>query len=251
MALQEELKKQGDFLFKYRSYLPLILLIIGLWIKIYQEIFIEEANKGIIAEILEFSAIIVGILGLSIRIFTVGYTPRNTSGRNTKGGQVAETLNTTGIYSLIRNPLYLGNFLMWVSIAMLTGNIWFVLLFSIGFWVYYERIVYAEESFLRQKFGKIYLDWTSKTPVFLPRHFRYQKPDFEFSWKKVLKKEKNGLFALFLLFWVFDIIEIYAREGIFSIEYNWKFIGAISTGIIYIIFKYLKRHTTILNETGR
>ena len=251
MALQEELKKQGDYLFKFRSYLPLLLLIVGIWVKIYQEAFSAGANESIMAEILEELGIFAGIVGLIIRIWTVGYTPRNTSGRNTKEGQLADKLNTTGLYSIIRNPLYLGNYLMWVGIAMITGNIWFVLLFTLGFWIYYERIVYAEESFLRKKFGYTYLEWASKTPAFLPKHFSYVKPDIEFSWKKVLKKEKNGLFALFLLFCVFGLIGDFA-EGEFSLtEERLSIIGAIATGVIYVILKYLKKHTALLNEMGR
>ena len=97
MALQEELKQQGDFLFRYRSYLPLGLLIIGLWIKIYQERFIGEASETMISEILESTSMAFGLLGLFIRMFTVGYTPKNTSGRNTKQGQVADVLKTKGI----------------------------------------------------------------------------------------------------------------------------------------------------------
>jgi hypothetical protein len=162
-------------------------------------------------------------------------------GRNTKQGQVADVLNTTGLYSIVRNPLYLGNYLMWAAIAMLTGNIWFVLLFSLVFWIYYERIIYAEESFLRQTFGKTYLEWASKTPAFLPKHFNYKQPNIDFSWKKVLKKEKNGLFALFLLFWVFETVGEYAEEGIFVIEEYWLLFGAISTGILYIILKFSKK----------
>ncbi|MEM6685972.1 MAG: isoprenylcysteine carboxylmethyltransferase family protein [Bacteroidota bacterium] len=251
MALQEELKKQGDYLFKFRSYLPLLLLIVGVWIKVYQEAFSNGANETIVAEILEELGILVGITGLIVRIWTVGYTPKNTSGRNTKDGQLADVLNTTGLYSIIRNPLYLGNYLMWVGIAMITGNIWFVLLFTLVFWIYYERIIYAEESFLRKKFGDLYLDWASKTPAFLPKHLNYIKPDIQFSWKKVLKKEKNGLFALFLLFSLFGLIGDLA-EGEFSlVEERLSIFGAILTGIIYFILKYLKKRTSILNETGR
>ena len=51
-----------------------------------------------------------------------GFAARNTSGRNTGQGQVADKLNTTGAYSLTRNPLYLGNALMWAAVAMLTGS---------------------------------------------------------------------------------------------------------------------------------
>ena len=145
MALQEELKKQGDFLFRYRSFLPLLLLVIGLGVKFYQEKFVVEEYAIIVAHALESTAIIIGVLGLLVRVFTVGYSPEGTSGRNTAAGQVADELNTTGIYSLMRNPLYLGNYFMWLAIAMLTGNIWFVLLFSLVFWIYYERIIYERQ----------------------------------------------------------------------------------------------------------
>jgi len=248
MALQEELKKQGDFLFKHRSYLPLILLIVGLGIKIYQEKFVAES---VLSEVLESISFMVGLMGLGIRIFTVGYTPKNTSGRNTKEGQIADTLNTTGMYSIIRNPLHLGNYLMWVSVVMFTGNIGFVLLFSLVFWIYYERIVYAEESFLREKFGKPYLDWASNTPAFIPKHVSYVKPNIKFSWKKVAKKEKNGLFALFLLFWVFESVGEYVEEGMFVVEEIWLYLGTITTGILYLVLKYLKKHSNVLEEAGR
>lgn len=250
MALQEELKKQGDFLFKYRSYLPLVLLVGGVGIKVYQDYYMGNVDPGMLHKVLVYSSVGVGVLGLLIRIFTVGYTPINTSGRNTTEGQVADELNTTGIYSLIRNPLYLGNYLMWVAIAMLTGNIWFVLLFSFGFWIYYERIVYAEEQFLRNKFGKTYLDWTEKTGIFLPRHFNYKKPSIHFSWRKVAKKEKNGLFALFLLFWVFEAIGQYVKTGVIELEGSWTFIAAIASGFIYLVLKILKR-AKLLDGDGR
>lgn len=247
MALQEELKKQGDFLFKYRSYLPLLLLVVGLGVKIYQEKFVVDS---VLSEVLESISFMVGLMGLGIRIFTVGYTPKNTSGRNTKEGQIADTLNTTGMYSIIRNPLYLGNYLMWVSVVMFTGNIGFVLLFSLVFWIYYERIVYAEESFLREKFGKTYLDWASHTPAFIPKHVSYVKPNIKFSWKKVAKKEKNGLFALFLLFWVFESVGEYVEEGMFVVEEIWLYLGTITTGILYLVLKYLKKTLQRIGRSG-
>jgi len=115
MALQEEFEKQGIWLFKYRSFLPLIVLSIGtvlyLRTEIYPETFIlKETPYEIYYEMFALS---ISLIGLFIRIYTVGYTPKNTSGRNTKQGQVAETLNTTGIYSIVRHPLYVGNLLMW------------------------------------------------------------------------------------------------------------------------------------------
>lgn len=250
MALKEELKHQGDFLFRYRSNLPLILIVIGLAVLVYQESIILSEIEGYVYTALKSSAIAVGLLGLLIRMYTVGYTPKNTSGRNTSQGQVADVLNTTGIYSIIRNPLYLGNYFMWVATAMLTGNLWFVLLFSMVFWVYYERIVYAEESFLRNKFGDIYLNWAEKTPIFIPTTLKMKKPAIDFNWKKVIKKEKNGLFALFLLFWIFEVIAIYVKTGSYSLNYSWQFNGVVSTALIYVVIKMLKSNTKIFDENS-
>ena len=122
MALQEELKTQGDFLFKNRSYLPLIILVIGLSVFIHTEYYEIEGPETWLSENFEFICLGISLLGLYIRIVTVGHTPKGTSGRNTKAGQVADELNTTGIYSVVRHPLYVGNFFMWLGVAMLLSS---------------------------------------------------------------------------------------------------------------------------------
>jgi uncharacterized membrane protein len=214
MALIEEFEEEGIWLFRYRSLLP----------------------------------IIISLIGLGIRIYTVGHTPKNTSGRNTKE-QIAETLNTSGIYSIVRHPLYLGNFFMWFGLAMLTGNVWFILVFCLVYWLYYERIMFAEEQFLRRKFGEQYLNWAKKVPAFIPKYSKFFKSDLTFSWKKVLKQEKNGLAAIFLLFCVFDIAgELIEKDT----HFNYFLIaGTILTLLMYVVLKYIKKRTQILNESGR
>ena len=130
MALQEELEQQGIWLFKYRGKLPVIVLLIGamlyLQTKIYPNTFFIENTPYEIYY--EFFCLSISLLGLSIRIYTVGHTPKNTSGRN-RNEQIAETLNTSGSYSLVRHPIYLGNFFMWMGPALLTGNFWFLVAF--------------------------------------------------------------------------------------------------------------------------
>lgn len=250
MALQEEFEKQGIWLFRYRSFIPLIVLFIGailyLRTEIYPETFILEETPYEIYY--EMFALLISLIGLFIRVYTVGHTPKNTSGRNTKA-QLADTLNTTGMYSIVRHPLYVGNFLMWIGPAMWTGNLWFIVAFVLFYWVYYERIMFAEEQFLRNKFGKEYLAWSKNVPAFAPKLKNFKKSDLSFSWRKVFKKEKNGLFALFLIFFVFDFSgEIIENET----DYNY-FLTAmcILTGLSYIVLKYLKKRTNLLNEFNR
>tara|TARA_R110000822_G_scaffold257726_2_gene383260 strand:+ start:158 stop:901 length:744 start_codon:yes stop_codon:yes gene_type:complete len=247
MALQEELKTQGDFLFKNRSYLPLIILVIGLSVFIHS----EYQNKIIdnrIPELFNYIWLSISLFGLYIRVVTVAHTPKNTSGRNTKEGQIAEQLNTTGIYSIVRHPLYLGNFFMWLGVAMLTNNTWFVIAFILLYAFYYERIMYAEESFLIQKFGDTYLDWAKNTPAFIPSFKYYQKAKYPFSIKKALKKEKNGLAAVFLIFWVFSFTGKMVKGK--AIEFDFWFYGALASTMIYIVLKIVKKQK-LLDEINR
>lgn len=250
MALQEELEQQGIWLFKYRSYLPLIALVIGyilyLRTELYPNTFILEGTPY--EGYFEFVCLLICAFGLVIRSYTVGHTPRLTSGRNT-ATQVAESLNTTGIYSIVRHPLYVGNFFMWLGPAMITGNLFFVIAFILFFWVYYERIMFAEEQFLRRKFKEEYTNWASRVPAFVPNFKDFKKAKYPFSWKKVLKKEKNGLAAMFLIFTLFDITGAVVDE---SNHLNYLLVSAcIVTGIGYLVLKYLKKQTSILDEVGR
>ena len=139
----------------------------------------------------------VAMAGQKVRGLCVGFTPRGTSGRNTKEGQVAESLNTLGMYSMCRHPLYLGNLLMWLGIVMYMGHLWFAVAFLLVYALYYERIMFAEEQFLRGKFGQAYLDWAAGVPAFWPALGRWKSPEVGFSLRNVLKREYNGFFAMF------------------------------------------------------
>jgi protein-S-isoprenylcysteine O-methyltransferase Ste14 len=251
MGLQKEFEKQGEWLFKYRGILPLIPLLIGTVLYIETEIhpeqfILEDTPYEIYYETL---ALLLSLFGLFIRVYTVGYTPVNTSGRNTTEGQVAEVLNTTGMYSIVRHPLYLGNFFLWLGPALLTGHFWFIIAFCLFYWLYYERIMFAEEQFLKRKFQSQFTEWVEKVPAFIPRFKNYVKPALPFSWKKVLKKEKNAFAAVFLIFFAFDMIASLIEK---KIPHNYLLItGCIVSLLAYAVLKYLKYNTGILEEKGR
>lgn len=250
MALQEEMEKQGVWLFRYRGSIPIIVFLIGFAVFLYSERFPEFflIKRFVPAFILEISCVLIALLGLFIRIYAVGHTPKNTSGRNV-GSQVADSLNTSGIYSIVRHPLYLGNFFMWLGPAAMTGSIWFIVAFVLFYWVYYERIMFAEEQFLRRKFEHLYVEWSMKTPAFWPAFSQFVRPSLPFSWKKVLKKEKNGLAAIFVIFFFFDL-SASLMEGSRELNPIWLWLAALSM-IIYLILKVLKKHSSLLNEEGR
>ncbi len=239
MALQEDMRQQGNWLFKYRSYLPLFILVIGLALYILKEFNLNFilGQETTYEFIYNFICLGIGLLGLYIRFHVVGYAAENTSGKNT-AEQKADTVNSTGFYSIVRHPLYLGNFLMWLSAALLIANIWFILVFCLVYWVYYERIMYAEEAYLRDKFGDSYLNWANTVPTFFPRCKNYRKPSLPFNWMKAIKSEKNSFAALTLIFCLFDIIGQIITQ---RYNFNYVFIGlSIFSLLMYVVIKILK-----------
>ena len=184
MALREQFESTGNWLFRWRSYLPIALG--GIFLLALREYEYPGQNEKL-DHLWEVLCLLVSFLGLGIRIFTVGHTPAGTSGRNTKN-QIAETLNTTGIYSIVRNPLYLGNFFMGLGIALFAHLWWLTLIYVLVFWLYYERIIFAEEAYLRNKFGNQYLEWANWTPVFIPKFSQYRNANLPFSLRNVLKR---------------------------------------------------------------
>ncbi len=245
MSLVEEFDKRGNWFFKYRSFLPVILYPLAtlvLIIELRQDIQLPELTWSIIC-------LAVSLLGLIVRILVIGFTPKGTSGRNTTK-QVANSVNTKGIYSIVRHPLYLGNFLMWFGIILYVNNIWFDITTVLLFWLYYERIMFAEEQFLKGKFGDQYLKWSMTAPPFFPKFKGYQPADLEFSFKNVLKREYNGLFAVGISFAYLNVLKNYLTDKKFMITDFWLY-TLIITFIIFIVLRTLKKTTRILHVKGR
>jgi protein-S-isoprenylcysteine O-methyltransferase Ste14 len=240
MALYQEFRMQGNYLFKHRGILPLVILVPALIVYIYNDL-PETKEEMWYEDAIEYFSVIIGLLGLLIRAHAVGHAAPRTSGRNTDAGQVADSLNTTGMYSMLRHPLYLGNFLMWAAPALWTMELWFFLFFVLAFWLYYERIMYAEEAFLAEQYGDLYSKWASQLPAFIPNLRRYKKAVRKFNCKKVLRQEKSGLLALFLVFWLFDISADLIGEGLQAFDWDFWSIGALLSLFTYIFIKVLQK----------
>ena len=123
MSLVHELEKSGNWLFRRRSWLPLTILIPA-------AAYLFIANRSVIYfnYTWEIVCILVSVAGELLRASTVGHVPRNTSGRNVID-QLADDLNTTGLYSVVRHPLYIGNFLMWLGPVLFLRSVWWVIIF--------------------------------------------------------------------------------------------------------------------------
>ena len=246
MALKDEFVRNGRWLFLWRSYLPLFLLLLML-MPLYRFEYIGGSHT--LDALWDVFCIGVSALGVLVRVKTIGHTPSGTSGRNTRD-QIAESLNTTGMYSIIRHPLYLGNFLMWLGLALFPHNLLLALVVTLSFYIYYERIMFAEEDFLRAKFGPAFEAWASVTPAFWPAFWQWRPPSLPFSLRNVLKREYSGLYALVVLFTLMEFIGEYQVEGDISLDPGWIAFLAVGT-VVYFTLRTLKKHTRLLHIEGR
>ena len=245
MALVHEFEKSGNWLFKRRSWLPAIFVVAGIFL-------MYLGNRQAILFELRDELIFLGVslFGEAIRIFTVGYAPRNTSGRNTVAGQIADELNVTGIYSVLRHPLYLGNFFMWLGPVLFLRSILFVVFFVLVYWLYYERIMFAEEQFLRRKFGEAYDKWSETVKAILPRFKNYIRPSLSFSIKNVLKGEYNSFVNIFLIFTILDLFRNYFLSERIYLTLMWIYIS-VPAGVIWLALRTIHKRTGWLEVSGR
>jgi protein-S-isoprenylcysteine O-methyltransferase Ste14 len=223
-------------LFRWRSYLPLAFLpLFVLALRQWAHTPVDER----LGPVWDFTCILVSFSGLVVRALVVGQTPPRTSGRNTIE-QVADVLNTTGLYSVVRHPLYLGNFLSWLGVAMFPQSALTVLLAVMAFSLYYERIMFAEEAFLRGKFRFDFEDWAARTPAFFPRLRQWRMSTHAFSWKMVLRGEYSGMFAIVATFTGLEVIRLGMVGGDLGSEILWLVFFAAGLGA-YLALRWAKR----------
>jgi protein-S-isoprenylcysteine O-methyltransferase Ste14 len=246
MPIREEMERQGNWLFRWRGQLPLLFLPL---IVLAMRESPWPSGDCTIHEVWEFLCLGVSLLGLAVRCLAVGFTPSATSGRNTRH-QRAESLNTTGAYSVVRHPLYLGNYLIALGVTLVPLVWWLPVVYTLAFWLYYERIMCAEEAFLRDKFGDVFVHWAERTPTFIPNPLAWRPPDLRFSPRTVLKREYTGLFVVVLLHCGLEYSEHYWFEHRLYGGVFWAALGI--AGIAgYLVLRTLKQRTTLLRVPGR
>jgi protein-S-isoprenylcysteine O-methyltransferase Ste14 len=245
MALVHEFENSGNWLFKRRSWLPVFMIVAGI-------IMMYLGNRQAILFDMRDELIFLGVslLGEIIRIVTVGFAPKNTSGRNTVNGQIADELNTSGIYSIIRHPLYLGNFFMWLGPVLFLRSVSFTIVFILLYWLYYERIMFAEEQFLRRKFGEAYDKWSEKVSSIIPWSVNFIPSRLSFSIRNVLKREYNSFINIFAIFTLMDLFRNYFLSGRIYLTEMWIYL-MIGSFVIWIVVRTIHKQTKWLEVEGR
>jgi protein-S-isoprenylcysteine O-methyltransferase Ste14 len=240
--LKNELARKGQWLFRTRAYLPVVLLPLFL-VELYR-------NRDRLAELPPLDrwwaagCMSVASVGLLIRFLTVGYAARGTSGRNTER-QKANTLNTTGFYSLTRNSLYFGNLVITLAIMASTRSWELTAITFLLFLLYYERIIFAEEKYLEQKFGDTYRRWAASTPCFWPRLRGWVRPALPFSWRRAIRGEYSTVFGITTSLAIAEHARWYARSHTVEVNPFWAIVFAVG-GTLFVICRTLKKRTRLL-----
>jgi protein-S-isoprenylcysteine O-methyltransferase Ste14 len=143
----------GAVLFKYRGWLPVPFLFIPL---------VVHGTSDAMSWIVGFVLI---ALGEAIRLAGVAAAGTVTRRRS----RTVQRLVTYGIFAWTRNPLYVGNFLIWMGFTVISGVLWFLPIAIVLFAVEYTLIVRYEEGVLETIFGSEYLAYKARTSRWFPR----------------------------------------------------------------------------------
>ena len=246
MSLRTEFEHSGSWLFRHRSYLPVLSLPLFIG-GILTFSYLGSNHES--EELWNLLCLVISFAGLVVRIVTIGYAPKGTSGRNTSK-QVADVLSTTGMYSLVRHPLYLGNYLIVLGLISFFHSAWLILSATCVYALYYERIMFAEEAFLRERFGATFEAWAEQTPAIIPKFHGWVAPSIPFCWRTVLRREYTGLFGIIATATALEIILDSVAEH--RLRIDWPWIGLLASGgAIYLTLRTLKKTTALLHVKGR
>lgn len=218
----------GRFLFKFRSFTPLPLIALTF-------IFFKPLSPSPLWTVIGLAT---ALAGEGIRMISVGYAGSGTSGR--ENFLKAESLNTTGLYSLVRNPLYWGNTLIFAGLLTMYAQPQALILFIVFLFLQYHFIVLAEEEFLFQQHGQAYAAYCSRINRWLPRFGDYARPGRRFDRRKVFFKENDSCFNLLMA----TLLILAWKDNVFCGRLRHPFIlaGALAMLVIFYVWvKFLKK----------
>jgi len=236
-----DMLRVGDFLFRWRSYLPLLLGPVAV-VGITRARYLFSSHAADLGW--EFASLSLALAGLALRVWTVGVAARGTSGRNTRH-QKATSLNTTGPYSMVRHPLYLANGLIIISLALFIHGLIAPLVVTVLTTVYYACIAWREERFLRERFGSAFLEWAVRVPAVVPDPRRYVQAVRPFQWSVAVRREFYAATLILVAPFFLDMAEDFQDTGRLVFDPVWTVTAALGV-LLFVILRYLKKHTSVL-----
>ena len=176
-----------NLFFKSRSFTPIPILLMMLY-------FARPNSPYFLL------GIVLIVIGEIIRLRSVSFAGGETRTMNVGASSICKS----GPYSIVRNPLYIGNVMIYVGFAFVAGSVYVVTISSITlvyFLIQYSLIISLEEEALEQKFGNEYITYKKSVPSILPRmNNTFRNYDtIPSSLAKTLKTEKRTLQNILLV----------------------------------------------------
>jgi len=142
--------------------------------------------------------------GLLIRIWCTFYI----------GGQKSKELVSYGPYSLCRNPLYMGTFILSIGAALCFENLLMLLLVPAIIVPVHTIVTRMEEIHLEHVFGEQYLSYKQKVPRFWPNFSNYNSPDSLNVNVHAIQRIAADTLGVLLLPEIEDLLEVLHHHGI-------------------------------------
>lgn len=186
--------------FKYRSYTPIPFVLI---------MFLYE-NANIWSLII---GLIIAISGEFIRLWGVSWAGSETRTTGSVGGTF---LIISGPFAHVRNPLYVGNILMYFGLGIMSFSIfpYLQIIALIFFFIQYHYIIKEEENYLSKTYGEDYQNYLNNVPRIFPRIMPYKSANVQqptFNLKDGIRSEKRTLQAFTIVSLTIIFIWIFRR----------------------------------------
>jgi len=203
----------------------------------FPRFFFRNNVNGGMEEYIELLGFALILLGQIIRVSARGYKAEHS--------RESHALIQGGPYRIVRNPMYLGIFLIGLGVVLAVFKWWAAIIFIIVFVIRYIMLIYKEEKKLLTLFPESYKDYCKKVPRIIPSLFTLIKLDIseylpiKLSW---FKKEIGSIFTLLLLTLLVEFWEDIVRYGIKS--YFCQSIWLFLNFVLFIIFVFFLSNRT-------
>jgi len=191
------MKSLSSIFFKYRSFTPIPFLILML----------VFYNANLWSLVIGF---VIALSGEAIRLWGVSWTGSETRTTGAAGGTF---LIISGPFAYVRNPLYIGNILLYLGFGVMSFALFpYLQIVAICFFLWqYNSIIKYEEKYLHEKFGNDYANYIKNVRSIIPRVTPYKNSSLEqppFNFKAGLRSEKRSVQAFISISLVILIIWI-------------------------------------------
>ncbi len=226
--MKDLMLKIGTFFFKYRNHaFPLIIVALFLAAPPTTAVW---GNPGL-EQAKDIAALLIVLSGLILRATVIGYAYIRRGGMNKR--VYADDLVTEGMFGVCRNPLYVGNMLIYVGLFVFHGNPFVAAIGCALFAFIYQCIIYAEEDFLLDKFGVAYQAYCRDVPRWRLKlsAFSASTQGMSFNLKRVIGKDYSTASSTLIALLLTEFYRV-AADSITEQEWSYAMVLTLFLGSV-------------------